>query len=591
MHFSSLYLEHHFHFRSIRKANSMMALNGQHGGYKELPGGGTLSDKIEAFLESVNLQQMYLNDRRRNVIARTPKRPATANSRPNTSRPPTTASSVQGSRQTSVYSLNVSSKLSVPDSLPPRVGRKPSPKSGRRSTPTSRKSTPKPVVQRSSSSAGSQVQARSKLRQDRNYQAPRRNFKRQTPQPPKPPDDCDDCDEYDDEDDEDDDHEVYLSKRRAWLYDQAIRGRMRQKAFNNGSANEKESSKDSAYGFSGGETSRLHTREPTPDTTFSHKPNRPKILSSCVRTQSRKPHRPSINQNSALPCKLLPPKVIEPLDSSGIKFLNKVTSEILRQGIFSDRGIRKALDNCLELNKDASNISNVEKESLVNQLKQELGLEKSRHQSGRLSATIRKHSTSGRAESASESRRSKKRSLSLSSTSSSAGQAPAPTRSASANKAGRKDLRSHLLNEIQDLDDSIIEDIVQVLDDRKGIKISSNAAKNTRIFDDSLNISNLNVSFNSTAKTKTNTSKAVAANPVPADDKHALLVKSFGRPPNQNSDFNQTPRSSMLYQDSENYEDDKFDSESEAENPQDEGNGGDEDDESIAEEIYDEEET
>ena len=58
------------------------------------------------------------------------------------------------------------------------------------------------------------------------------------------------------------------------------------------------------------------------------------------------------------------------------RFLNKVTSEILRQGIFSDKGIRKALDSCLALNKEASSvISGLEKENLVNQLKQELGEE------------------------------------------------------------------------------------------------------------------------------------------------------------------------------------------------------------------------
>ena len=56
------------------------------------------------------------------------------------------------------------------------------------------------------------------------------------------------------------------------------------------------------------------------------------------------------------------------------RFLNKVTSEILRQGIFSDKGIRKALDSCLALNKQTSSvISGLEKENLLYQLKQELG--------------------------------------------------------------------------------------------------------------------------------------------------------------------------------------------------------------------------
>ena len=37
------------------------------------------------------------------------------------------------------------------------------------------------------------------------------------------------------------------------------------------------------------------------------------------------------------------------IDPACIKFLKKVTSEIIRQGIYSDNGIRKALDNCLSL--------------------------------------------------------------------------------------------------------------------------------------------------------------------------------------------------------------------------------------------------
>ena len=52
-----------------------------------------------------------------------------------------------------------------------------------------------------------------------------------------------------------------------------------------------------------------------------------------------------------------------------------MTSEILRQGIFSDKGIRKALDSCLALNKQTSSvISGLEKENLLYQLKQELGM-------------------------------------------------------------------------------------------------------------------------------------------------------------------------------------------------------------------------
>ena len=76
---------------------------------------------------------------------------------------------------------------------------------------------------------------------------------------------------------------MITKKKEAWLYDQAIRGRARQKAAEALKMNqkligyqEKESSKDSAYGFSGGENSRLHTREPTPDTNNHH--HAPKIM-------------------------------------------------------------------------------------------------------------------------------------------------------------------------------------------------------------------------------------------------------------------------------------------------------------------------
>ena len=77
---------------------------------------------------------------------------------------------------------------------------------------------------------------------------------------------------------------MITKKKEAWLYDQAIRGRARQKAAEALKMNqkligyqEKESSKDSAYGFSGGENSRLHTREPTPDTN-NHHHHAPKIM-------------------------------------------------------------------------------------------------------------------------------------------------------------------------------------------------------------------------------------------------------------------------------------------------------------------------
>jgi hypothetical protein len=127
----------------------------------------------------------------------------------------------------------------------------------------------------------------SKLKQDRNYQPPR--HKRQPPihiqensrqmikrQQSQHQSSSDNGEDYEDdfeaeeelEEDEDTDTAM-MRKKQAWLYDQFRRVRARQRAAlmvkRQESGAEKASSKDSAYGYSGGETSRLHTREPTPD--------------------------------------------------------------------------------------------------------------------------------------------------------------------------------------------------------------------------------------------------------------------------------------------------------------------------------------
>ncbi len=151
----------------------------------------------------------------------------------------------------------------------------------------------------------------SKLKSDRNYQPPRRkkippgrrkkktlgrqqshfkddddedgdeedyedDFEKEEENDDQGGEDADD-DEDDDEDEEEDAAGMLRTKR--WIDEQVERGMVRQKAAlmaqqqNNPSANggiygrthDKESSKDSAYGYSGGE-SRLATREPTPDT-------------------------------------------------------------------------------------------------------------------------------------------------------------------------------------------------------------------------------------------------------------------------------------------------------------------------------------
>jgi hypothetical protein len=127
----------------------------------------------------------------------------------------------------------------------------------------------------------------SKLKQDRNYQPPR--HKRQPPvhlqensrqmiqrQQSQHQSSSDNGEDYEDDfeaeeelEEDDDTDTAMMRKKQAWLYDQFRRVRARQRAAlmvkRQESGAEKASSKDSAYGYSGGETSRLHTREPTPD--------------------------------------------------------------------------------------------------------------------------------------------------------------------------------------------------------------------------------------------------------------------------------------------------------------------------------------
>ncbi len=132
----------------------------------------------------------------------------------------------------------------------------------------------------------------SSLKSNRNYQPPRRRrlVKKKSKVRQKEADDddyeddfekevddggnCenggDEADDDDDEEEEEDDAAGMMLFTKQWIDDQAVRGMVRQKALNEGGGStnrgDKESSKDSAYGYSGGENSRLATREPTPDT-------------------------------------------------------------------------------------------------------------------------------------------------------------------------------------------------------------------------------------------------------------------------------------------------------------------------------------
>jgi hypothetical protein len=278
----------------------------------------------------------------------------------------------------------------------------------------------------------------SKLRQDRNYQPPRRRQVQQTivvtnnnnksiinsnnlknefrssrnNAKSMEDDYCEDFEEEDEDEDEDEDEEededtdqVVAKQKEAWLYDQAIRGRARQKAaeaLNSQQKScigyqEKESSKDSAYGYSGGENSRLHTREPTPDTTNFQHLQQPRIING-----GRGPHHrgppPPVSQNPsrrkqflsslgttpsnrrytprALPGMTKKPisHIVELADTAKVDFLNIVTREILSRGVFTDKAIKRALES--SLNNVQNNVTMTEKSSLLAKLKQDLGLER-----------------------------------------------------------------------------------------------------------------------------------------------------------------------------------------------------------------------
>lgn len=182
----------------------------------------------------------------------------------------------------------------------------------------------------------------SKLKQDRNYQPPRQKKlvsqaveagrerqsgpqrQHQHQQHQSSSDNADDYeddfeaepDDLEDEEEGTDSDTAMMKSKQAWLFDQFRRVRARQRAAlmvkRQESGAEKASSKDSAYGYSCGETSRLHTREPTPDyhpgvlQKQAH-PNRPRIKQRMV------PARKNLNHNPAAVTSLRGPLVPKPM--------------------------------------------------------------------------------------------------------------------------------------------------------------------------------------------------------------------------------------------------------------------------------------
>ena len=98
---------------------------------------------------------------------------------------------------------------------------------------------------------------------------------------------------------------------------------------------EKESSRDSAYGYSA--DSRIPTREPTPDYRMMASHNR-RIL---VNLKSK---RDSKLQKSKSDEDMKKQNAEYNKKKSHLKFLTDVTSDIITRGIYSERGLRTAIN-------------------------------------------------------------------------------------------------------------------------------------------------------------------------------------------------------------------------------------------------------
>ena len=153
------------------------------------------------------------------------------------------------------------------------------------------------------------------------------------------------------ESEEEDEEKQAANQRQAWLMEQAERGRARQKALMNRiedesqvtspgpgpclqqqrTFQEKESSRDSAYGYSA--DSRIPTREPTPDYRMMSSQNRRILVNFKSKKEPRK--KESEKEN----------KTEYDKNKSQLKFLTEVTRDILSRGIFSEKGLRSAINS------------------------------------------------------------------------------------------------------------------------------------------------------------------------------------------------------------------------------------------------------
>ena len=181
------------------------------------------------------------------------------------------------------------------------------------------------------------------------------------------------------------------SREASWLVEQAARGRARQRALQartgekevreagtgdrlagtgerlagtgerlvgRPGSQEKASSRDSAY-WGASADSRGPTREPTPDHSRTAAGSRRILGRRRADQQSGGRAGKEQQRDTASPAQL--------------RFLSEVTTDILARGIFSEKGLRAAISS--QARKADRELSGLEAESLLRQLRAELGVE------------------------------------------------------------------------------------------------------------------------------------------------------------------------------------------------------------------------
>ena len=304
---------------------------------------------------------------------------------------------------------------------------------------------------------------------------------------------------------------MLMTKR--WLDDQALRGIARRRALVKSKSEllDKESNKDSAYDFSGGE-SRLQTREPTPDTYFQHQQNLWRLQNMKL---AKKHQREKMSRIRAQ---------VKQCDSESeenskayVKLVNKVTGDILKRGVYTDKAVLETLEDHA---KKCDNVSKKEVEIIFQTLKRELGLTKTELGNTLLGSNTSLENllhTKIPVNSLSCPQRGEKMKMKVSNCHGKV----SLVNSEALNELSDTEISS-ILNDV-DLDDSIVEDLLRTIKFKEegfqnaGMDYEDlESPGNLRLFD-SLNITDMNISFNKSAS---------SANEKNGHQK-ALMIKSF----------------------------------------------------------------